>query len=132
VALADALTELTAADGDDVSTARWRMSVMSGPAGYARIGIETRVDTGDPTDYRVAGSYWDTPNDPLLPTRRVEIADQFIITDGTNMETPFIFEDGEAKMMAARIGVIRSGRIESFDGNMVIDLDAGFIEIVAP
>lgn len=131
VAIADALTELSAAEGDDVSTARIRFTAMSGPSGYSRVGIETRFDTGDPTDFRLAGDYWDTPNDPSLPTRRLTIAEQFVIADSVTgvAINPFIFENGEAKMMAARIGTITSGRMEGFGSKLIIDLDAPFIRM---
>lgn len=102
VALADALTELSAADGDDINSARIRFTAMSGPTGYSRVGIETRFDNGNPDDYRLAGSYWDTPNNPALPTRRIEIADQFVIANSLAgiMSNPFIF-DGTAIRVAA-------------------------------
>ncbi len=124
VALADALTELSAADEGNVNTARIRFTALSGPAGYSRVGIETRYETDNPSDFRLAGSYWDTPNDPGIPTRRIEIADQFVIASSLDDITfqPFIFEDGEAKMMAARIGTIRAGRLESFSGTSFFDL----------
>jgi len=106
VAIADSLTELSAADAGDVSSARIRFSAMTGPAGYGRIGIETRFDNGNPDDYRLAGSYWDTPNDPDLPTRRVEIAEQFVIANSPASAAfqPFIFEGGNLRVANAFVG----------------------------
>ncbi len=126
-ALADWVTQLSAGDGEDVSTARFRMTALSGPTGYARIGAETRVDAEDV--WRGASWYLDTPNDPELPTRFLVLADQFIITDGTDVEAPFIFEAGEAKMTAARIGTIKAGRIQSTSGTSFWDLGTGAFRI---
>lgn len=97
VALADYLTQLSAGDGSDVSTARFRMTTLSGPTGYSRIGAQTRVDTADPLAWRGAAWYLDTPNDPLLPTRFLVEADQFIVSSnaGANEAQLMIF-DGTA------------------------------------
>lgn len=127
VAIADAVTELSAADGDDVSTARWRMTAQSGGGGSVTIGAEARTSVSGA--WREAGWFLSLPSDEEEPSQFVVVAEQFVITDGANTEAPFVFEDGEAKMMAARIGTIRSGRLESFDGKMVIDLDLKRIRI---
>ncbi|CDP51995.1 hypothetical protein [Devosia sp. DBB001] len=126
VALADALTELSAADGDDVNTARIRFTAMSGPPGYSKIGIETRFDTGNPDDFRIAGSYWETPNDPLLPTRRLEMAEQFIITDGVHSDTPFYFDGTAMRVKNAFIANLTADNIDV----STLTLDFGQIENV--
>lgn len=129
VALADWLTELSAGDGSDVSTARFRMTTMSGPAGYSRIGAETRVDSAD--DWRGAAWYLDTPNDPNDPTRFLVRADQFVVvsSDDLDAQQPLVFEGGELKLQVANIGLVRAGRMESADGKFVIDLDLKRISI---
>jgi len=97
VALADYLTQLSAGDGSDVSTARFRMTTLSGPTGYSRIGAQTRVDTADPLAWRGAAWYLDTPNDPLLPTRFLVEADQFIVvSNGGATEAQMMIFDGTA------------------------------------
>lgn len=127
VAIADALTELSAGDGADVSTARFRMTVMTGPAGYARVGVETRFDNGDVGDWRGAGTYWDTPNNPALPTRILNKAGQFVLIsdDETAEFEPFIFQAGVARMMAAHIGTVTSGRLQNEANTSFFDLDSG-------
>jgi hypothetical protein len=129
VALADWLTELSAGDGSDVSTARFRMTTMSGPAGYSRIGAETRVDSAD--DWRGAAWYLDTPNDPDDPTRFLVRADQFVVvsSDDLDAQQPLVFEGGELKLQVANIGLVRAGRMESADGKFVIDLNLKRISI---
>lgn len=128
-ALADYVTELSAGDGSDVSTARFRMTTLSGPTGYSRIGAETRVDTSDPLAWRGAAWYLDTPTDPMLPTRFLVNADQFVVTNGADFENPLIFDSGGLRLNVANIGLVRAGRMESGDGLFVIDLDAKRISI---
>lgn len=128
-ALADYLTELSAGDGADISTARFRMTTLSGPTGYSRIGAETRVDTSDPLAWRGAAWYLDTPTNPALPTRFLVNADQFIVVNGTDAQQPLVFEGGELKLQVANIGLVRAGRMESADGKFVIDLDLKRISI---
>jgi len=119
VAVSDALTELGAGDGSDINTVRVRFTAMTGPEGYSRAGIETRFDNGNPADFRFAGDFWDTPNDPEQPTRRLIIAEQFLIAESLESVgiNPFVFEDGVAKMVAARIGDIRGGRLRALEGD---------------
>lgn len=126
VALADALTQLTAGDGTDVSTARFRMTALSGPSGYSRIGAETRVDTADPGAWRGAAWYLDTPVNPALPTRFLVRADQFIVVNSADAgaQAPFIFDGtalrvGNALVKTASIGdaEITNAKI----GNLQVD-----------
>ncbi|WP_035081300.1 phage tail protein [Devosia riboflavina] len=106
VAMADALTELSAANDGDVNSARIRFTAVSGPTGYSRVGIETRFDPLDSGDFRLAGSYWDTPNNNSLPTRRMEIAEQFVIAESAAAAAfqPFIFQSGVLRVANAMVG----------------------------
>lgn len=129
VAIADALTELFAGDGSDVSTARLRMTVMTGPTGYSRIGAETRVDVADGGDWRSAAWYLDTPTNPALPTRFMVLADQFVVTDDVEIQQPLVFEGGVLKLQVANIGTVTAGLMQSPDGKFVIDLNNKVISI---
>lgn len=133
VALADWLTALSAGDGTDVSTARFRMTAQSGPSGYSRIGAETRVDTADPLAWRGASWFLDTPTDPLLPTRFSVYADQFVVVsaDDIEYENPLVFDSGGLRLNVANIGLVRAGRIESADGKSFWDLQTGAFRISA-
>lgn len=122
-ATANALTELSAGNGTDVSTARFRMATQSGPSGYSRIGAQTRVDVADPTAWRGAAWYLDTPNDPLLPTRFLVEADQFIVVSGGLTGQPLVFQSGVLSLNVANIGTVFAGRMQRPDGTMVIDLN---------
>lgn len=122
VAIADAVTSVSAGDGVDVNTARFRMTAMTGPTGYSRIGAETRQDTMD--DWRGAAWYLDTPNDPDDPTRFLVVAEQFVVTDGTNLDTPLVFEGGVLSLNVANIGTVNAGIISGT--NVTINLNTGF------
>lgn len=127
-AQANAITALSAAtSGGDVNSANFRMSVLTGPTGYSRIGLETRQ--GGVGAWRGASTWWDTPNNPALPTRIVNLADQFILTDGSNMENPFVFSGGVAVMNASRINVVEAGLLRSFDGLSFWNLNTGAFRI---
>lgn len=125
-ALADWLTELSAGSGSDVSTARFRMTALSGPTGYSRIGAETRVDTADPNAWRGAAWFLDTPTNPALPTRFLVRADQFVVasSDDTSVASPLIFEGGVLKLQVANIGTVNAGLIQGT--NVTINLNSGF------
>lgn len=128
--IAQAFTSLSAASANgNVSTANFRMTAASGPAGYSRIGAQTRV--GGAGSWRGAAWFLDTPNNPALPTRFVVDAQQFVILNSANAGVfqPFIFESGEAKMMAARINVITAGILRNASGSTVLDLNAGTLRI---
>ena len=129
VAIADSLTELSAGDGTDVTTARFRMTAMTGPTGYSRIGAETRVDVADSGAWRGAAWYLDTPTNPALPTRFMVLADQFVVTDDVDVQQPLVFEGGVLKLQVANIGTVTAGLMQSPDGKFVIDLNNKVISI---
>lgn len=124
-AIADQVTTLTAEVGDVASSVTVRGTAQAAPGGgWARWGVEVKVDDGD--DWSPAAFFIDHNG---TTSRAVFSVNQFIITDGPSSMAPFVFEDGEAKMVAARIGTIHSGRLQSFDGKFVIDLDNKRISI---
>lgn len=131
VALADAITSLSAGDGTDINTARFRMTAMTGPAGYSRIGGEVRFDPNDAADWtgRAAAFYLDAPNNPADPSRFVIIADQFVFDVDGALENPFIIDGMGLRANFGRIGTLYSGRIESYDGLSFWDLDNGNLRI---
>jgi hypothetical protein len=127
-AVASALTSLSAATSTgDVNSANFRMSVMSGPAGYSRIGAEARQ--GGAGNWRSAAWYLDVPNDAGLPTRFLVSADQFIVVAGGNLNNPFVIDGTAVRMNVANIGTVTAGVMQSANGKMVINLNAGTIVI---
>lgn len=128
-AQATAITSLSAGTtGGDVATANFRMTVSAGPSGYAsRIGLEARA--GGTGIWRSASLFLDVPTSTSSPTRVAIVADQFIVTDGTNVKNPLIFSGGELTLNVANIGTVNTGRLLSLNGKMDINLNAGTIEI---
>lgn len=127
-AVASALTSLSAASSSgDVNSANFRMSVMTGPAGYSRIGAEARQ--GGAGDFRSAAWYLDVPNDTSLPTRFLVEAGQFIVVAGGNYNNPFVVDGTAVRMNVANIGTVTAGVMQSSNGKMVINLFAGTIVI---
>lgn len=124
VALADAITTLSAGDGLDLNTARFRMTALSGPSGYSRIGAETRYTNTDTQDWRGAAWYLDTPNNPSLPTRFLVNADQFIVTSPAGEENPLIYDGTALRLNVANIGTVNAGIIQG--PNVLINLNTGF------
>jgi hypothetical protein len=105
------------------------MTNLTGPTGYSRIGAQTRVNVADPTAWRGAAWYLDTPTNPALPTRFLVEADQFIVVNGANVAQPLIFEAGVLKLQVANIGLVRAGRIQSASGASYWDLDSAAFRI---
>lgn len=128
-ALSQAITALSAANvSGDVATANFRMSAQAGPSGVAaRIAMEARA--GGAGTFRSAGLFIDVPIDTGDPSRVLVIADQFVVTDGTNNSKPLIFQGGELTLQVANIGTVRTGLLQSPNGKMVINLTNGTIEI---
>ncbi len=125
-AIADQVTTLEATAEEIAASVTVRGTAQASPGGgWARWGVEVKVDSG--AGWSPAAFFIDHNG---TTSRAVFSVNQFVITDGTNNMQPFIFEGGEAKMMAARIGTIRSGRMLSFDGKFDIDLDNKRIRIV--
>lgn len=124
VAIADAITTLSAGDGFDLNTARFRLTTLSGPAGYSRIGAETRYENTDTLDWRGAAWYLDTPNDPDLPTRFLVNADQFVVTSPAGNENPLIYDGTALRLNVANIGTVNAGIIQGT--NVLINLNTGF------
>lgn len=109
VSMADAITALSAGSGGDVNTANFRMQVVSGPAGYSRIGAQTRQ--GGTGTWRGAAWFLDTPNNAALPTRFVVEADQFIVVAGGNLSNVFAVDGTAVRMNVANIGSVTAGSL---------------------
>lgn len=113
VAIADSLTELSAGDGADVTTARFRMTVQTGEAGGVTIGAQGR--TGTEGDWRDAGYFLYVPNDEEELSSFTVVADQFVITSeiGAAAFQPFIFESGNLRVVNAYIANLTAANIQA-------------------
>lgn len=129
-AIADALTELSAGDGTDVSTARWRMTAVDGPDGYASIQAEARTDGVD--GYRSAGFGVDVPVAAGTVGRFWADADQLVIRVGVD-RTSLMVVDGEGlRVSNALIKKLTADNVQanSLDAS-VIDVDNLFAQDAA-
>lgn len=100
-AIADALTELSAGDGSDVSTARWRMTAVDGPTGYASLQGEARVDGAD--GFRSAAFGVDVPVTVGAPGRFWVDADQFVVRVGEDRTSLLVVDSGGLRVANALI-----------------------------
>lgn len=132
VVMAQAFTSLSAASvNGDTSTANFRMQVVSGPSGYSRMGMQTRVAGAG--SWRGAALFLDTPNSGSGKSRVVIDAEQFVLLNTANSGTfvPFLFDNttGEAQMMAARINIIKAGILQNASGSSFFNLNTGTLRI---
>ncbi|MFC6488035.1 phage tail protein, partial [Nitratireductor sp. GCM10026969] len=102
--------------GDVAASVTVRGQAQASPGGgWARWGVEVKTGSGD--DWSTAAFYLDT-NGSL--TRAVFVAQQFVVTDGTNDTTPFVFQNGTAYLANARIGDLFFDRLRSNNGKLDI------------
>lgn len=122
---ASAITALQSSYDDISADATFRMETFAAPSGWtSRIGMQVRV--GSSGTYRTAGFYMDVTS---TLARVAILADQFVVMNGSNAESPFLVSGGEVIMNLARVGTIRSGRLLSLNNKMDINLTNGTIEI---
>jgi hypothetical protein len=107
-ALSDALIAATAAVGGTVADARFRATAVTGPSGFARVGLQVRYDSGD--TFRSAGLFLDAPANPANPTRVAVQADQFAVIVGSTGVVPFNVTAGEVRVS---VPVVSSNYAES-------------------
>lgn len=126
-ASASSVTALTATVDDITADARFKMEVVTGPSGYARIGARARYGTSG--SYRAAGWYLDVPSNTALDTQFVIEADRFAFVDGTSKIVPFRIDDGsvyidDLKVLSSNIepGVV--SEYESYQNAATKDLAA--------
>lgn len=119
-ATANAVTGLTATVGNFSASGLFRTTVEATPSGaLARIGLSVSASGGGSTSS--AAIFLDALTGGQ--SRVVINADQFIVTNGTNSQSPFAFISGQATMMLARINEITAGVLRSADGRVKFDLD---------
>ncbi|OJF97565.1 phage tail protein [Pararhizobium antarcticum] len=101
-ASASAITEIQATVDGNSADARFKMEVVAGPSGYARIGGRVRYGTSG--SYRAAGFYVDVPSGTAVPTLFVVEADQFAFKDGSSLKVPFRIASGIVYIDDLRVG----------------------------
>lgn len=128
-ALAAKTETLSAAMGGSTASVNVRWAAYAGPEGVAtRYGIVAAANDGT---YRAASFLMDVPIDPEDPTMVMIRSGRFLIIsdDDEAAEQPFVFEDGELTLAVANIGTVTAGIMQSLNGKMTINLNAGTIVI---
>lgn len=118
-AIADALTQLSAGDGTDISTARWRMTAIDGPSGYASLQGEARVDGLD--GYRSAAFGVDVPVAAGMPGRFWADADQFVVRVGADRTSLMVLDEEGLRIANALIKFLTAENIaaNSLDASVI-------------
>ncbi|WP_421581138.1 phage tail protein [Shinella sp. M31] len=126
-ATAELVQSISATVDDNSANARFRMATVTGPTGYARIAARVKYSASGVE--RSAGWYVDVPSNTDLDSVFLVEADQFAIRNGSAKDKPFIVQGGEVIMNVANIGTVNAGVMQSLNGKMRIDLNAGTIRI---
>ena len=123
---ANAVSELNATVGNFSASGRFRTTVEATPAGATgRIGLSVSATAGGATS--TAAMYLDALAGGL--SRVVFEASQFIVVAGGNLNNPFVVDGTAVRMNVANIGTVTAGILQSANGKMVINLNAGTIVI---
>ncbi len=112
----NSIQSLTTRVDDVESSVTIRGQAQSSPGGgWARWGVQ--VKTGSGNNWSSAAFFLDT-NGSL--SRAVFKADEFIITDGSNTASPFVFRSGTAYFENARIGTVYFDQLSSNNGKLLL------------
>lgn len=128
-AVAEQITDVVAQIDDRFAQGRIRFTAAAAPDGVtARFSVQLRAAVNQ--EYKDSGFFLEIYEvDGELLSRFAVMADQFIVTDGTESALPLVFEGGELKLQVANIGLVRAGVLQSPNGKMVINLTLGTIEV---
>ena len=126
-ALAEQTTELAAQLNDSFASGQIKFSAAANQSGVtARFSVLVRAGTGG--SYIESGFFLEIYTEGGVQKSRFAVnADQFVVLN--NGQRPFVFEGGVLKLNVADIGTVNSGLIESLNGKMTINLNAGSIVI---
>lgn len=129
-ASATSVTALSATVGDIMADARFKMEVVTGPSGYARIAARVRYGTSG--SYRTAGWYTDVPSDTGEDTLFVVEADRFAFVDGSSRKIPFRIDNGtvfidDLQVTSSNIeeGAVAAAEITENTANITVTATAG-------
>lgn len=113
-----AITDLRSQVDGVSASATFRAQTVAAPSGWnSRIALQARVGTSD--SYKNAGIYFDvTPTN----SRIVVSADQFIVTNGSDVQAPLTFINGVLALQVANIGNVTAGVLRSPDNKVVFNL----------
>lgn len=128
-AISEQITDVEALTAEGFAQGRIRFSAISAPSGVlARFSVQLRVTVDDA--FKDTGFYLEAYEDTgVVKSRFAVMADQFVVTDGSETSLPMVYEGGVLKLQVANIGTVTAGLITSPTGKMAININAGTIEI---
>jgi hypothetical protein len=128
-AIAEQITDVEALTAEGFAQGRVRFTAVSAPSGVlARFSVQLRATVDDA--YKDTGFYLEAyQSGSMVKSRFAVMADQFIVTDGSATSLPLVFEGGALKLQVANIGTVTAGVLQSGNGKMVINLNAGTIQV---
>jgi len=128
-AMAVQITEVYAAIDDGFAQGRIEFRAAANQSGVdARFAVALRGSVED--EFKESGFFLELYTvSGVQRSRFAVMADQFVVTDGSNSTLPMIFENGVLKLQIADIGTVTAGVLQSTNGKMVINLNAGTIVI---
>lgn len=86
----------------------------------ARYALLVRATLND--SFRQSGFYVEVYTDGgVLRSRFGVLADQFVVSNGTDGFLPMVFENGELKLQIANIGSVRTADINLGNGRVIIN-----------
>lgn len=127
-ATADQISALSATvDSVSASVNIRAQAIASGQAGVSRFVVQ--VQAGTAGNFVSSALFLEADSNGIGSAGF--LTDRFYIANpaqpGQKLQ-PFVFQDSEAMMMAARINVIKAGRIEALNGKFKMTLDTGTME----
>lgn len=126
-AVAAQITEVYAAIDDGFAQGRIEFRAAANQSGVdARFAVALRGSTSEA--FKESGFFLELYTvGGVQRSRFAVLADQFVVTDGSNSTLPMVFEGGVLKLQIANIGTVTAGLIQSSNGKVVFNLSAGFL-----
>lgn len=126
-AMAVQITDVYAAIDEGFAQGRIEFRAAANQSGVdARFAVALRGSTSDV--FKESGFFLELYTvGGIQRSRFAVMADQFIVTDGSNNTLPMVFEDGVLKLQIANIGTVTAGLIQSSNGKVVFNLTSGFL-----
>ena len=129
--LSTSLTAIEAKANDATASGTYGITVQTGVGGtLARFATTLSITAGG-TEYD-AGEYlelWDDGG--TVRSRKVTNVNQWVVTDGSgNSANAMVWDVNGLRLNVAHIGTVTAGTLQSQNGAMTIDLNAGTIDIV--
>ncbi len=120
-AVSEAVLAIQSTVGDVGAGAVWRMVAVAGTGDtYVKVVLQLKANSGG--TWVSVGTVWEAGITGGIPFGQItQIADKFVVTDGTDTGYPLVFEDGQLKLQVARIGTAIVEQLQSANGKLTIN-----------